>query len=320
MANIRKTKFTGKDTIFRDMFSKKKYLLQLYQTLHPEDNAIQENDLKIVTLKSILLNGIYNDLGFLVRENKLLILVEAQSTWSPNVVIRALMYLMSTYQDYFNENKIQLYGNVKAVLPKPELYVIYTDKKGSHPDVLSLKDEFFPNVDCCIDAKVKVIYLRDTDDIINQYIGFCRIFNEQVRLHGRTLTAAREIIRICRDNNLLKEYLHDREVEVEGIMLMLFDQEKVWDIEREHIFAQAREEGLNEGRSLGLSEGRSLGLSEGRSLGLSEGRSLGLAQGSEKEKILNIKAMMKNLKFSAEQAMAALDIPAKDFSKYLTLL
>lgn len=103
-------------------------------------------------------------------------------------------------------------------------------------------------------------------------------------------------------------------------MLMLFDQEKVWDIEREHIFAQAREEGLNEGRSLGLSEGRSLGLSEGRSLGLSEGRSLGLAQGSEKEKILNIKAMMKNLKFSAEQAMAALDIPAKDFSKYLTLL
>ena len=83
------------------MFSNPKYLLKLYRVLHPEDESITEADLEIVTLQSILLNGIYNDLGFLVRKDKLMILVEAQSAWSPNIVIRSLMYLMNTCQEYF---------------------------------------------------------------------------------------------------------------------------------------------------------------------------------------------------------------------------
>ena len=243
----RKMKLAVKDTVFRDLFSQKKYLLQMYQTLHPDDTTIKADDLDIVTLKSILMNGIYNDLGFMVRGSQLMVLVEAQSTWSPNIVIRSLMYLMETYQDYFRENKIKLYGSHKVDMPKPELYVIYTGDKGSHPDVLSMKDEFFPDTDCCIDVKVKIIYLQDSDDIISQYIGFCRVFNEQVALYGRTLTAAKEIIRICRDRNLLKEYLGEREKEVEEIMLTLFDQEYIWNLERDSIRSEALAEGRNEG-------------------------------------------------------------------------
>ena len=251
MAKEKSMRHSGKDTVFRDMFSKKKYLIQMYKALHPEDSTITKADLKIITLQSILLNGIYNDLGFMVRGKQLMILVEAQSTWSPNIVIRALIYLMSTYQDYFSENKIQLYGSKKVEMPKPELYVIYTGDQGSHPDVLSMKDEFFPHADCCIEAKVKIIYLRDNDDIISQYIGFCRIFNEQVALYGRSLNAAKETIRICRDKNLLKEYLSERAKEVEGIMLTLFDQEQVWNVERENIRSEAFNEGVNRGISQG---------------------------------------------------------------------
>ena len=51
------------------------YLIQLYNTLHPEDKTITQADLEIVTLQSILLNGIYNDLGFMVRGKQLMILV-----------------------------------------------------------------------------------------------------------------------------------------------------------------------------------------------------------------------------------------------------
>ena len=184
MTEEKRIKYSGKDTVFRDMFSNPKYLLQPYRVLLPEDESITEADLEIVTLQSILLNGIYNDLGFLVRKDRLMVLVEAQSTWSPNIVIRSLMYLMNTCQEYFTKQRIQLYGSSKAQMPKPELYVIYTGEKGNHPDVLSLKKEFFPDTDCCIDAKVKVIYLRNSNDIINQYIGFCRVFNEQVALYG----------------------------------------------------------------------------------------------------------------------------------------
>ena len=55
-------KYFGKDTVFRDMFSNPKYLLQLYHALHPEDESITEADLELVILQSILLNGIYNDI------------------------------------------------------------------------------------------------------------------------------------------------------------------------------------------------------------------------------------------------------------------
>lgn len=277
-------KYKGQDTVFRDMFSRKKYLLQLYRALHPEDTDIKAADLKIVTLQTILLNGIYNDLGFMVRGDKLLILLEAQTTWSPNIIIRSLMYLMNTYQEYFNKNKIQLYGTAKVYMPKPELYVVYTKEKTNHPDVLSLAEEFFPDKDCCIEAQIKVIYGNDTNDILNQYIGFCKVFADTIKIHGRTLKAVKEIVRICRNKNLLKEYLSERETEVEGIMLTLFNQERVFDIEKSRLLEQGREEGIARG------------------------------------KLFSIKSMMKNLKISAEQAMEILEIPRSDFAKYMTLL
>lgn len=67
MTDGKRMKHSVKDTVFRDMFSNKKYLIQLYNALHPEDKTITQADLEIVTLQSILLNGIYNDLGFMVR-------------------------------------------------------------------------------------------------------------------------------------------------------------------------------------------------------------------------------------------------------------
>ena len=122
--------------------------------------------------------------------------------------------------------------------------------------MLHLKDEFFPDTDCCIDVKVKIIYLQDSDDIISQYIGFCRVFNEQVALYGRMLTVAKEIIRICRDRNLLKEYLGEREREVEEIMSILFDQEYIWNLERNSIRAEALAEGIAQGRNEGIWEAK----------------------------------------------------------------
>ena len=37
-----KAKQTVKDSVFTDLFGNSKYLLQLYQSLHPEDTAVKE--------------------------------------------------------------------------------------------------------------------------------------------------------------------------------------------------------------------------------------------------------------------------------------
>lgn len=72
-------KKTAKDSVFLDLFENPKYLLQLYKALHPEDTETTIEQISCVTIKNILLDQIYNDLGFMVG-SKLLLLVEAQST------------------------------------------------------------------------------------------------------------------------------------------------------------------------------------------------------------------------------------------------
>ena len=115
----------------------------------------------------------------------------------------------------------------KVKMPKPELYVIFTGNKGRKPDKISLSKEFFEGADIDIEVKAKVIYESDTDDIINQYIIFCKVFNEQTKQHGMTQKAVTETIRICKDRNVLREYLFDREKEVVTIMMSLFDEEQI---------------------------------------------------------------------------------------------
>lgn len=156
--------------------------------------------------------------------DRLIVLVEAQSTWSDNIVIRSLIYLMRTYQEYLQRRGANLYSSTPIELPIPELYMIYTKERGNHPPTISLRDKFFNGQKCAIDATVNVIYLDDTDSILSQYIGFCMVYDEQKRRLGLTKEAAREIIRICIAKNLLREYLETRRTEVEDIMFTLFDQ------------------------------------------------------------------------------------------------
>ena len=216
----------AKDSVFLDLFQNKSYLLKLYRTLHPEDTTATEDSLTDVTITNVLTDNLYNDLGFIVN-NKLLILVEAQSTWTVNILVRVLLYLAQSYHEYFQRTCQDYYKSRKVKMPKPELYVIFTGNKGRKPDKISFSKEFFEGADIDIEVKAKVIYESDTDDIINQYIIFCKVFNEQTKKHGMTQKAVRETIRICKDRNVLKEYLLEREKEVVTIMMSLFDDEQI---------------------------------------------------------------------------------------------
>ena len=103
-----------RDSVFTNLFQDKKYLLQLYKVLHPEDVNVTEDEIEDVTMKHVLIDADYNDLGFSVG-NRLMVLVESQSTWSCNIIIRALLYLMQTYHDYFKRTGQNLYGSKKGI-------------------------------------------------------------------------------------------------------------------------------------------------------------------------------------------------------------
>ncbi len=179
-----------------------------------------------ITMNDVLIDADYNNLGFSVG-NRLMVLVESQTTWTFDIIIRALIYLIQTYHDYFKRTNQNLYGSRKVNMPKPELYVIYTGDRKKIPDTISLSKEFFDGAKIAIDAEVKVLCQENEKDIIGQYIIFFKVYNEQRKLYGNTKQAVTETIRICKNRNVLKEYLESKEQEVVDIMMTLFDDEQI---------------------------------------------------------------------------------------------
>ena len=244
-------KRTVKDSVFTDLFGQKRYLIQLYRSLHPEDAETSEDNISIVTIQNVITDGLYNDLGFLIKD-KLVILVEAQSTWSPNIVIRAMMYLMRTYNDYFTERNMDLYASKKIALPCPELYVVYTGEKKDVPDSLSLSHEFFAGQKPMVDATVRILRDGSKGDILSQYVAFTRVCKEQVALHGRTQKAVEEIVRICQTTDILAEYMKSREKEVKNIMFTLYDEEEILRRHDKTVAEEAKQQGISQGISQGI--------------------------------------------------------------------
>jgi len=254
------TKRTIKDSVFTDLFSNKKYVADLYNALHPDEN-ITEDLINNVTLKSIITDREYNDLGF-IAGNKIIVLVEAQSSWSVNIIVRMLIYLADTYNEYIKERKFNIYGSKKINILKPELYVIYTGDKNIDKEYISLSEEFFNGELSDVEVKIRVIRDGNKGDIVNQYVAFTKVCRDVTEEYGRTPEAIREIIRICKGQDILKEYLSIHETEVQDIMFTLFNQEYATDT--------LMEERLQEGIAIGEKKGRTEGIAIGEKKAINE--------------------------------------------------
>ena len=127
-----------KDRVFSNLFRDKQYLLQLYQALHPEDNTVVEDEIADVTIKYVLIDADYNDLGLSIG-NRLMV----------------------------------LYGSKKVTLPKPELYMIYTGDKKKIPNTISLSEEFFDEK-ISVNAEIKVLYQENENcknrNVLKKYL------------------------------------------------------------------------------------------------------------------------------------------------------
>ncbi|MCD8053714.1 MAG: hypothetical protein LUF00_06665 [Lachnospiraceae bacterium] len=137
------------------------------------------------------------------------------------------MYLARTYQEYFRQSTQSLFSTSPVEMPELELYVIYTGDSKIDREYISLSEEFFGGRKTALDVCVRMMTDGQDGDIINQYVVFTKVMDGQARIYGRTREAVREAIRICKDRDVLKEYLENREKEVVDIMITLYDQQQV---------------------------------------------------------------------------------------------
>lgn len=213
------------DPIFKELFSDKKYLFRLYRDLHPEDEKATADDITDVTLEQVIdskLNKLYNYLGFKVGSR--LLLVFTLPGWIElNYVGNCALTLMpDTFKRIMESSQQNMSGNEKSELSMPELYMVYADCFPEEvPEMLSLSDEHF------ISKNIPVLSKSDDKTIIGQYIYFWREFDEQIYRYGYSMEAIKYTFDNCKKNNILTEFIADKEQEVTKIMYDSFDPEDI---------------------------------------------------------------------------------------------
>ena len=264
MSSKNKPNYTLKDSLFIDLFSDKERLLQLYKSLVDDQDDIKEEDIEILTIQNIILRGIYNDLGFKVKD-EIIILMEAQTTYTTNIVLRILFYLSETLKNYIiqsseNKNLNELYNTKPRIIPKIKLFVVYTGDKVMQDHDLYLSDVMIENdIVSDIYMKVRVLCTGSKESILREYILFTQIFSKQKKECKDIETAVKRTIEICMDDEILKEYLDYRKMEVQEMITAFMTQEEAFESFLQDEVKAGEKRGRQEGEEKGRKEGRKEG-------------------------------------------------------------
>jgi hypothetical protein len=105
-----------KDSVFSLLFSDPDTLRELYGALEGV-NLPPDIPVTINTLEGVLYKTLLNDVSFEI-DNRLVLLLEHQSTINPNMAIRLLMYIARIYEKLTTGKN--LYGKRKLIIPRPE--------------------------------------------------------------------------------------------------------------------------------------------------------------------------------------------------------
>jgi hypothetical protein len=252
-----------KNSVFSFLFGRPDVLRELYGALEgvelPPDVNIQIN-----SLQNALFIGPVNDISFEVGD-KLVVLVEHQSTINPNMALRLLIYVTKLYEKRIKNRN--LYGSKLVTLPRPEFFVLYNGT-APYPDeaVLRLSDSFESVSGLCIGEKrsleleVRVLNINvgRNEAMVrrSRTLGEYSVFIDQVRQYekeaGGLEEALKGAIKYCREHDILREFLERHAGEVLNMLLEEYTVEDALVLMKE----EGREEGRLEGREEGWEGGR----------------------------------------------------------------
>ncbi|MCL2212135.1 MAG: Rpn family recombination-promoting nuclease/putative transposase [Treponema sp.] len=110
-----------KNSVFSVLFGTPDVLRELYSAIEgieiPKDAIVDIN-----TLSEALFMRQINDLSFTI-DNRIVVLIEHQSTVNENVPLRLLMYIARVYEKIIDRDK--LYQRKLEKIPTPEFIVLY---------------------------------------------------------------------------------------------------------------------------------------------------------------------------------------------------
>lgn len=240
------------DTLFTSLFKEKDYAALLYNSLFPQEN-IREEDIKVLEMKKVFTVDIYNDVCLLAK-NKMLLLTEHQSTLNYNMPLRVFLYIAEEYKRivFGGGDSRWIYQTALRKIPFPEVYVVYTGKSESPPE-MRLSDAFdtagfaIGPKECPLELVVKVIGRGNAKGVLSEFISFSDEVRELTKKYGDRQKAIIEVV----NKYKCPVYLLSRFMKERGDVVDLINE----SITFEDILELRREEGRKEGREEGRAEG-----------------------------------------------------------------
>lgn len=240
-----------KSRIFAMLFSDRNELLKLYNAI----NGTSYNDsdlLQVNTLENAIYMSMQNDVSFIIEMR--LNLYEHQSTYSPNLPVRYLLYVADVYSDYTKD--MNLYGTKAVKLPTPK-FVIFYNGQAEQPDRKELKlSELFSIPDADPSLELKAVMLNINKGHNRKLMETCRTIEDYAEYTFRVREYAAEMpldeaieraITECISEGILADFLRKNRAEAKKVSIYEYDEER-------HM-RQTREEGMEEGYANGLSQG-----------------------------------------------------------------
>ena len=241
-----------KSSIFTMLFSDKRELLGLYNAVSGKDYK-DPGLLEVNTLENAIYMAIKNDLSFVIDSQ--LSLYEHQSTYSPNLPLRMLLYLADLYAEMTkNEN---LYGKKKVKIPPPQFIIFYNGVE-RQPDrrILRLSDLYeveeeehkleLEAVMLNVNAGHNRELLQSCKTLADytEYTACIRKYAEEMDTEDAVECAIAE----CIQEGVLEEFLRKNRAEAKRMSIYEYDQARHIRQEREDAWEEGWSEGRNEGR------------------------------------------------------------------------
>ena len=260
-----------KDRLFRFLFEKdREALLELYNALNGTDYG-DSSELEIVTIESAVYVVMKNDLAFVLAGT--LNMYEHQSTYSPNLPVRFLIYLAQEYQRVTGRAEKSLYGTGLVSLPAPKCVVFYNGTKEMPEEQTIRLSDAFENKAAKADVEVTVRVLNinrghnrllmEKCRVLEEYSEFVEITRRCMAEGKRTERALEDAVDYCIENGILEKVLRENRAEVLGMLLEEFDVEKYERTLKSEGREEGREEGIREGMEMGRKQGIEQGIEQG---------------------------------------------------------
>jgi hypothetical protein len=248
-----------KNSVFSLLFSDPNILRELYGAIEGVDLA-PDVPISINTLTNVLFKKQLNDLSFTV-DNRLVVLIEHQSTINPNMPLRLLLYVARVYEKIIEMKK--LYARKLVRIPRPIFIVLYN---GPHrcPDRMTLKlSDAFKEAEGLLDVDGRPLDLELILRVYNinpghnaELLKKCEelngysVFVDKVREYVKTIpgekAAFKKAISDCIEQDILREFLKLHSSEVLNMLLEEWKLEDALEAEREDAWEEGREDKARE--------------------------------------------------------------------------